>query len=480
MAPTTHVAVDIGTSSATVTCGTIGQDALDVSVVHRFDSRLLDDDNRREWELPYLLAEIRHGLAAVTDVTTDVESVGIDGTAAGFGLLADGEPLGNPMRWGTARPEEVSARDAFERLGHWRLPVTYYYLTRERPELVEQADTLLLAPQLLGYLLGGDPVGEVTYAISAGLGNARTTSWATDLLGEWGLRTDILPDMADHGTAAGRLDEHPFDRAPAVRTVAGHDTSSAVAAIPFGRGDRAFLATGSWFIPGLELAEPVIAPAAFDAGAENVGGVAGTSRFVRNLKGFSILERWRRERMAAGADVEYDTLLAGAERASPLETIVATTDNRLQAGGESRSVAEGITAIARETDQRIPGSDGAVARCLFESLAVESAVVLERLCELADAAPDELYLVGGGAHNGLLCQFVADATGLPVHAGAPDATALGNLLVQAVGATTLASIAEGRALVDEHVPFTTYHPTDPAAWADAAALMRSLLGYDDG
>ena len=478
MAPTTHVAIDVGTSSATVTRGTVGADELDVSVVHRFDSRLLDEANRREWALSYLLEEIRTGFTAVADETADVESVGIDGTAAGFGLVADGEPLGNPMRWGTARPDDVSARGAFDRLGHWRLPVTYYYLAHHQPDLVERADALLLAPQLLGHLLGADPVGEVTYAISAGLGNARTRSWATGLLEDWGLRTDVLPDMAAHGAACGRLAAHPFARAPAVRTVAGHDTSSAVAAIPVGTGDRAFLATGSWFIPGLEVDEPVVSDAAFDAGAENVGGVAGTSRFVRNLKGFSIFERWRRERAAAGADVDYDTLLAAAERAPALETIVATTDGRLQAGGDPRSVADGLATIARETDQPVPEGDGAVTRCLFESLAVESAVVLDRLCELADAAPDELYLVGGGAHNELLCQFVADAADLPVVAGAPDATALGNLLVQAVGAGTLDSITAGRALVDEHVPFTRYRPTDPAAWTPAAARMRTLLGYD--
>lgn len=479
---TTHLAIDVGTSSGTCVLGTIGPDELHVREVHRFDTRLLDDDNRREWQLDHLVPELVRGIRRAAGDVGRIESIGLDATAAGFGFLADGAPLRDPAREGTARPSDASHRQAFVETGHRRLPLTYYYIYREHRDLVERADTLLLAPQLLGHQLGADPAGEVTYAISAGLGNTRTRSWATTVLDEWGLPTDILPAMRPHGAAVGTvsprrgsLDGAGLETRPSIRVVAGHDTSSAVASIPFGGGDRAFLATGSWFIPGFEVTDPVVSDAVFDMQAENVGGVAGTSRFVRNIIGFSILERFRREWEEKGGTAAYEDLVDAAREAPAFHTLLDTTDERLRRGGPSLSPTEGLETYCRETDQPVPRSEGATTRALLESLAVESAVLIDRLGELAGAEPTELRLVGGGARNPLLCQFVADALDLPVVAGPAEATAMGNLLVQAVGAGTLESIAAARSLVREHVTVDRYEPSDPAAWADVRDRMRDRL-----
>ena len=453
--------------------GTVGPSSLALETVSQFDSRLLDPSNRREWQLSYLAEEVRQGLELVATRKPSVESVGIDGTAAGFGFLADGKPICNPARWGVARPAHASAWAAFERLGHWRLPVTYYYLAQSCPDVIERADTLLLAPQLLAYVLGGDPVGESTYAVSAGLGSSFTGTWATDLLADWGLRIDLLPSMADHGAAIGQLVDHPFDSPPAIRVVAGHDTSSAVLAVPFTTEDSVFLSTGSWFVPGIELDEPVVSRAVFEAGAETLRGVGEKYHLVRNLPGFSILERWRRDREQAGVEMSYERLLAAAAVAEPCRTLVATSDDRLR--GENGSVDDGLAAYARATGQPIPSSDGAVTRCLLESLAVECAVVLDDLCDLAAVSPSRLYLVGGGARNDLLCRFVAEATNLPVIAGAPAAASIGNVLVQAMGAGTLSSIAAGRALVEDNVAFSRFVPDQQSRWGTARQRMRRLL-----
>jgi rhamnulokinase len=474
---TTHVAVDVGSSSAAVVVGTVGSDRLDVREIHRFDSGLLDDPDRRVWKLDHLIGEIATGLERAA-TGRRLDSVGVDATAGGFGFLADGEPLRDPVREGSAVPGDVSAREAFFETGHRRLPSSYYYTYREQPDLVERADTLLLLPELIAHRLGAEPAGELTYAVSAGLGNIRTGTWATGLLEAFGLPTDLLAPMAPSGADLGGVDPRPgtgvdldFDSDPRLRAVAGHDTSSAVAAIPFGEGDRAFLATGSWFIPGFEREAPVVTDAALDASAENLGGVADTVRFVRNLPGFSLLERFRRQWEETGGVFEYDALLEAARGAEPLRTLVATTDGRLRNAGDLR---EALADYCATTGQPVPRGEGAVTRCLLESLAAESAVVLDRLGAVVDASPDELRLVGGGARNPLLCRFVAGATGLPVVAGPVEATAVGNVLVQAGGAGSIDSIEAGRERVRRSFDFDRYEP-GPEEWTDARERVAALL-----
>jgi len=487
---TAHVAVDIGSSSAAVVLGTVAPDRLSVEEVHRFDSGLLDDADGRVWELDRLLDGTAAGLERAAARSDRLDSVGVDATAGGFGFIADGRPLRDPTRRGTAVPDGVSARDAFFETGHRRLPSAYYHVYRERPELVDRADALVPVPGLLAHQLGAAPTGELTYAISAGLGNTRTGSWATGVLDSFGLPTDVLPAMAPLGADLGRIDPRPhtglsldLEGTPRLRAVAGHDTSSAVAAIPFGDGadagdgdarDRAFLATGSWFIPGFERPAPVVDDAAFAASAENLGGVAGTARFVRNLPGFSLLERFRRHWGATGGVSEYDALLAAARAAEPFRTLVATVDDRLR-DVDAGSVRAALESYCGATDQPVPEGEGAVARCLLESLAAETAVVLDRLGGVLDASPDRLCLVGGGARNPLLCRFVAGATGLPVRAGPVEATAIGNVLVQAQGAGAIDSIEAGRALVRRDCAFDRYDPVDPAAWTDARERVAALL-----
>jgi len=494
---TAHVAVDIGSSSAAVLLGTVGPEGLSIRAVHRFDSRLLDGSDRREWRLEHLLDGIAAGIERAAARTDGLDSVGIDATAGGFGLLADDEPLRNPVREGSVVPDGVSGREAFLETGHRRLPGDYYYVYRERPDLVGRADTLLPLPGLLAHRLGARPSGELTYAISAGLGNARTGGWATGLLEAFGLPTGLLPPMASLGADLGPLAPRPNTGvdigadiggpgAIRLRAVAGHDTSSAVAAIPFGGADgaptgtesgddRAFLATGSWFIPGFERAAPVVTDDAFEAGAENLGGVADTVRVVRNLPGFSLLERFRRRWRRAGDTHGYDALLEAARAAEPFRTLVATTDDRFRAAHAGGDVRAAMESYCTATGQPVPDGAGPVTRCLLESLAAESAVVLDRLGGLVGASPDELRLVGGGARNPLLCGFVADATGRPVVAGPAEATAIGNVLVQAHGAGAIDSVAAGRALVRRDCTFDRYQPSTPAAWTDARERMAALL-----
>lgn len=478
---TNHVAVDVGSSSGAVFLGTVASDALRVEEVHRFDSGLLSDGEARVWDLDHLLGEIGAGLERAAERAGRLDSVGIDATAGGFGFVADGAPIRDPAREGSAVPEGISERELFFETGHRRLPSAYYYLARERPQVIERADALLLLPQLLAHQLGAGPHGELTYAVSAGLGNTLAGSWSTGVLDAFDLPTDVLPPMRSLGSDVGALAPRPsadlsldLDGDPRIRVVAGHDTSSAVAAVPFADASKAFLATGSWFIPGFERAEAVVTDSAFEASAENLGGVDGTVRFVRNLPGFSLLERFRERWRERGRLYAYDRLREAARAAPARRTLVATTDGRLRRAHAAGGVGDALCEYCEATDQPVPEGEGEITRCLLESLAVESAVVLARLGAVAGEDPDRLHLVGGGARNPLLCRFVADATGLPVRAGPAEATAVGNLLVQAAGAGTL-DVAAGRNLLADQLPADRYEPRDPGAWDDARERMAALL-----
>lgn len=472
-----HVAIDIGTSGGKVVLGSTNDDALDIQDVYRFDDGWTIEDGDRVWDVEFLIDEIVTGLARAEDEVGRIDSVGIDATAGVFGFVKDGELMGDPIHRRGAVPDHISREDAFFDTGHGRLPDTYYSLYRDRPALIESADALLLFPQLVAYELGGEPCGELTYAISAGLGNTRTRSWAVEVVEAFGLPIDPLPALAPVGSTIGTVDaavSNRLESTPEIVVVPGHDTSSAVAAIPFEDG-RGFLATGSWFIPGLELDEPVISREAFDIPAENMGGIDGTARFVRNVPGFSLFEHCRTTWRETGGIHDYDHLLDAAAEAPAFGSLVDVGDPRFVEGHAEGDVVERIEAYCRETGQDVPQDEGAITRCLFESLAAESAVIFDQLLAAADTEIEQLHVVGGGVRNPLLCGMLASATGLPIQGGPVEATAIGNLLIQLQSFGEIGSIAEGRELVRERVAFERYEPRESDGWDEARCRMRTLL-----
>lgn len=475
---TRHVAIDIGTSGGKMFLGSVDRGGLSVREVHRFDSGQFADGNVGIWNVDFLIDEIVSGIAAVEGEFGRIDSIGIDTTAGVFGLLEDGELLGDPIHRRGSVPDHVSPREAFFRTGHQRLPGAYYSLYQEDPELVDRADTLLFLPGLLAYRLGGEPCGELTYAISAGMGNTRTRSWAVDLLESFGLPVDILPEMAPIGTRIGTVDASlsgDFENSPEIVVVPGHDTSCAVAATPFEDGSRTFLSTGSWFIPGIEVNEPVVTQGAFDIPAENVGGVEGTARFVRNIPGFSLLEHCRVAWREAGGTYEYDELLGAVAETPAFGPLIDTGDNLFIEGHEDGGIEERIEAFCRDTGQEVPKGEGAVARCLFESLAAESAVIIDQLFKAAETDADRLHVVGGGIRNTPLCEMIASATGLPIEGGPIEATAIGNVLVQLRSYDEIDSIDEGRELVRDATQFERFEPRESDQWEDSLSRMRALI-----
>ncbi|WP_165874911.1 rhamnulokinase [Natrarchaeobius oligotrophus] len=472
-----RVAIDIGSSTGKIYHGRLGGE-LDVTEAYRFETSPTEVDGRLIWDVEYLTAEIVAGLESVIEEAGSVSSIAIDTTAGDFGLLEDGELQSDPYCYldqslyskEDELLERVPRREIFRRTGHHGVPNSYYYQFHEDPESFERADELVMLPQLLSWKLGAEPVGETSFGVTLRAMDIRTGEWATDLLSELDLPTDVLPELADAGTQIGSVDpslSESFSGETDIYLAPSHDTSAAMAAIPFEPGSPGFLCTGSWFIPGLELAEPVIDDAAFDVPSSNELSVGGRIRYIRNMPGFSLLEHCRDTWCQTGGRYGYDELIAGARDAEPFRSIVDPLDGLFFEAQAEGGVVEAIETYCADTDQPVPETEGEITRCLLESLAIRTALVLERLMAAAETYTDRLHLVGGGVENELFCQLVASATGLEVKAGPTEATAIGNLLSQCNASGEIESYEEGREIVDENVDFDYYEPRNTSEWDDA-------------
>ena len=481
-----HVAIDLGASGGTVYLGRVTPSTFDVSEVYRFDNRPVDRDGRYVWDVDALVDAIEDGLAAAADRADRLDTVGIDTWGLDFGLLADGELLRAPTSY--RDPEAAATREElFEAVGkrrlfdatgltNWNTPNTLWQLhtiAEREPELLDRADRLLLMPQLLSFLLGGRPTGEVTIASTTQMVDAGRREWATDLLDELGLPTDLLPTLAEPGERVGPLDERfapDPDAPPELVTPASHDTAAAVAGLPLS-ADAAFLNTGSWFILGVERDDPVRTRAAFDRAFSNELGADGTVRFLKNVNGFFLLEECRAAWREAGHPVDYERLLSSAREVEPRRALV---DPDAEAFSIEGAMPEQVRSYCRRTDQPEPITQGEVVRCLLDSVVTKTALAFDALAAATGEPPARIALGGGGVRNDLFCRLLAEATDRPVTAGPVEATAVGNVLTQAVAVGTLPNVEAGRRLVEEAVDRTTYEPAESADWVPAKERMRDL------
>jgi rhamnulokinase len=414
-----------------------------------------------------------------------VASIGVDTWAVDYGLLdADGVLLGTPYHYRDGRTEGAAERirphvgpeELYRITGLQHLPfnTVFQLASAASTSQLRAARTLLLIPDLLVHWLTGTIGAEVTNASTTGLLDARTGTWSAQLLERLSIDPGLLPPLRRPGDLAGTLLPHVaehtgLDASTPVVTVASHDTASAVAAVPATAPHFAYISCGTWSLAGLELDAPVLTEASRAANFTNELGVDGTVRYLRNIMGMWLLEECRRTWDAQGLPTRLPDLLAEAARARPFAAVIDPDDPGLLAPGD---MPERIRDHCRRTDQPAPDSQGAVVRCILESLALAHRRTLRQAAGLAGRDITHIHLVGGGSRNELLCRFTADATGLPVIAGPAEATALGNILIQAGAAGQTAGLAAMRRLVASTQDLRRYSPRgDSAAWDAAAARL---------
>jgi rhamnulokinase len=484
-APIAVAAADLGASSGRVIVGRVGAAQLDLHEAHRFPNTPVSVLGTLHWDILALHASVLAGLrAAARDY--DLASAGIDTWGVDFGLLdATGALLGNPVHYRDARTAGITgqvqavvgAEELYGITGIQQLPFnTIFQLAAAAgtPQL-DAARTLLLIPDLLGFWLTGQIGAEVTNASTTQLLDARTLAWATPLMDRAGLPAAIFPALRRPGDLIGHLLPDAA-RATGLATslpvtaVGSHDTASAVVAVPARGDDFAYISCGTWSLIGMELAEPVLTTASMRANFTNEVGIDGTIRYLRNVMGLWLLQECARTWAGAGLAADQDELAAQAARLPPLSFVIDPDDPVFLPPGDMPSR---IAGACRARGQAPPDGPAQITRCILDSLALAYRRAVIDAQELSGRQADTVHLVGGGARNRLLCQLTADACGLPVVAGPAEATAIGNILVQARVLGAAPDDLDGmRALVRATQPLTRFEPAgDAGSWAAAAERL---------
>lgn len=433
-------AVDLGATSGRVMLGHVEDGMLRLEQVARFpNGPVPGPDGGLHWDFTALYRHILDGLAEAFRREPGIASIGIDSWAVDYGLVHGGELLGEPFHYRderTARGVEIVHREApfeelYRRNGLQFLPFNTLYQYAVEPALAD-AEASLLIPDLVAFLLTGARVAERTNASTTGLVDVRTGAWDLELAGRLGIPASVLPPLVDPGEVLGTLHGEARQRVGApleVIAVGSHDTASAVVAVPLSTPDAAYISCGTWGLVGVELDEPVVSDAAREANFTNEGGVDGRVRFLHNVTGLWLLsEAVRTWEAEDGAAIELPALLAAAADVTGGIPLFDANDPRLSAPGD---MPARIAAVIAETGAAVPETREAFARSIVESIAQAFADAVATAARLTGRDIDVIHIVGGGALNRLLCQATADRSGLPVLAGPVEATALGNVLVQA-------------------------------------------------
>lgn len=477
------VAFDLGAESGRAVRGAFNGVRLTIAEVHRFANEPVRTPDGLYWDALRLWHEMQIGLRKA-GAAGSVTSVGVDTWGVDFALLdRDAVLLGNPVhyrdaRWATMRDVAlaiVPAEDLYATTGIQFIPInTLYQLLYLRDSLFfDDTNQFLMMPDLFHYWLSGVQANEYTVASTTQLLDVRGRHWAGELIVRLGLPLSIFHDIIPPGTPLGPLRAEVAGSAGIapvpVIAPATHDTASAVAAIPFTSDRAAYISCGTWALVGVEKPEPVVTAAARAANLTNEGGVDSTIRLLKNVTGLWLVQECQRAWARAGETHDYADLTARAAAASPFGPLVDPDAPEFAAPGD---MPARIAAYCTRTGQSPPTDAGATTRCIFESLALAWRGTLAQIAGVVGHAFDVLHIVGGGARSALLCQMVADATGLPVIAGPVEATALGNLLMQLRAQGEIATLAQMRAVVRASEAVTAYDPHPDARWDDA--LVRFL------
>jgi rhamnulokinase len=468
--PVTVAAVDLGASGGRVMAGRVTGDGVLLHEVHRFANQPVSAGGTLYWDILRLYAEVRHGLDAAAR-EFGLASVGIDSWGVDYGLVGPaGALLGNPVHYRDARTDGVAARmqaavpadELYAVTGIAQLPFNTIYQLAATPELGHAA-TMLLIPDLLAYWLTGVAGAEVTNASTTSLFDVRAQAWATGLIEKAGLPPHIFPPLRRPGEVIGPLiiPNEQWSSVPLI-AVGSHDTASAVAAVPAANQDFAYISSGTWSLAGMELDAPVLTEASRAAGFTNETGIDGTVRYLRNVMGLWLLQ----ESLRCWPGASLDALLAEAARLPPLRFVFDPDDPVFLPPGD---MPARIASWLDERGEDTPPGPAETVRCILDSLALAYRRTIRAAQALSGRHADVVHIVGGGSRNALLCQLTADACELPVIAGPTEATALGNVLVQARALGAAPGDLPGmRALLRSTQPYRRYAPSGhAAAWASA-------------
>jgi rhamnulokinase len=483
MAGKHYLALDLGAESGRAIGGAISADKLSLLEIHRFVNQPIRKPSGLHWDVANLWNEIKKSIK-LSAQKMPMESIGLDTWGVDFALLdKDGVLLGDPYHYRDIRTDgmleaafaHISREEIFAQTGIQFMQINTLYqllamVIKNDPQL-GSAQTFLTIPDLFNYWLSGRVTCEFSNATTTQCFDPHTRAWAIPLLKSLGIPTHIFPAVCEPGTFLGALLPQVAAEtgSGSIRVVAPacHDTGSAVVAVPAENEDFAWLSSGTWSILGAEVRQPVLSEKALAYNFTNEGGVFGTWRLSKNITGLWLVQECKRE-----WGLSYDELTRRAAKAKPFIAVIDPDSSVFLHPG---NMPEKIRKFCVDTGQTVPKTEGEIIRVALESLALKYRFVLERLEELAGKHLEPLHIFGGGTKNRLLNQFSADATGRTVVAGPVEATAIGNILMQAITLGELGSLQDARRLVRRSFGIEEYHPEDGNAWESVYQKLKSVL-----
>ena len=480
------VAIDLGATSGRVILASLSNGTIEMEEIHRFPDTIIQMQGHFYWDLPAIYKSVIEGLKKVAERKVEIASIGIDTWGVDFAFFGkDGQMLGLPYCYRdphtTDAPEKFFERmprhELYAKTGIQIMNFNSVFqldtLRRNNCSALEAAAKILFIPDALAYMLTGNMITEYTIASTAQMIDPRTKCWDKDILSLLGLKEENFGPITMPGQKTGTLTEEVRSLtglgAIPVVAVAGHDTGSAVAGTQLSGNDTAYLSSGTWSLMGIESREPIISERSFELNFTNEGGIEGTIRVLKNICGMWLLERSRTE----WEEQSYSSLIAQAEASEPFRSLI---NPDAPCFANPKSMIEAIDSYCKATNQPTPQSTGEYVRCIFESLALRYRQVTQMLGEFSPEPLRKMIVIGGGARNNMLNQYTANATNLTVETGSSEATALGNVMMQAKWAGVVTSIEQMREMIAQSLPERQiFTPCDKAQWN--AAYEKYLTIY---
>jgi rhamnulokinase len=475
------LAFDIGATSGRTILGTLENGRLHMKELTRFPNQMLQIGAHFHWNIYALFEYLKAGLVAAKNEGVEITSIGIDTWGVDFALIAeDGTILGAPYAY--RDPHTTDAPERFFKLiprekvyGLTGIQVMnfnslyqLFALSQANNSLLKATKEILFMPDALAYMLTGNKVVEYTIASTSQMLNPRTKKFENELLEMAGVSPAILGDIVMPGHVIGTLrddiaEESELGKVQVV-AVAGHDTASAVAAVPASNENFAYLSSGTWSLMGIEVKDAIINEQTAKLNFTNEGGIEGTTRFLKNITGMWLLEQCLKEWKKEGITYAYEKLVQMADSVPAFKSLI---DPDHISFANPVSMSQAIRDYCLASGQAVPVSHAELVRCIFESLALKYHYVLGKLKGLAPFPIEKLHVIGGGSKNPLLNQWSANAIGMPVIAGPSEATAIGNIMIQAKAAGCVDSLQEMRRIIGESVQLDEFVPENTELWTEA-------------
>lgn len=482
-------AVDLGATSGRTIIGSLADDKFETEELTRFDNRLIQTGGHFYWDIFALYYEIILGLKLIAERGIHIESIGIDTWGCDFVYIdKHGDILRNPLAYRDPHTfgimeqyfdEKISKEKVYEKTGiqfmNFNSLFQIYAMRKAGNVALENAEKILFIPDALSYMLTGRAICEYTVASTSQILNPKTGDLDEELVESLGLKRSQFGEMTTPATIIGTLTEEVqkmtgLDAVPVI-AVAGHDTASAVAAVPAKDEKFAYLSSGTWSLMGIETKDAIINERSYDLNFTNEGGIEGTTRFLKNICGMWIYERcrkeWKEEIAAKHGDdscLSHIQLQAEAMKQPAFQSIINPDDAMF---ANPACMVDAIKEYCQKTGQHVPEGYAEICRCIFDSLALRYRQVFTWLKEFAHFDIDVLHIIGGGSLNKYLNQFTANSCGVTVLAGPQEGTAIGNILLQAKASGLVKDIWEMRKIIANSIELQKFEPQDKEAWDEA-------------